>query len=130
MSSQSRKPLTRLFCTRVSLRAALIPCHLADPVAAPSPTLAPSSSQDVALPPCKARAPFCKAQRVRSKIRILNKSKKYVGIAWSVIIFAPRHVCSESMRYIMISNYFLRKDYLSAFCTRRKMQNVEIFLLL
>ena len=110
MSSQSRKPLTRLFHTR-GLRAALTPCHLADPVAAPGPTLTPSSSQDVALPPCKVRAPFCKAQRVRSKICILNKRKKYVGIALSVIIFAPRHFYSESMIYIMISNYFLREDY-------------------
>lgn len=130
MSSQPRKPLTRLFCTGVSLRAAPTPCRLADVVAAAGPTLTPSSSQDVALPPCKVRAPFCKAQRVRSKIDTLNKSKKYVGIALSGIIFAPRQVCSESMRYIMISNYFLRKDYLSTFCTRRKMQNVEIYLLL
>lgn len=106
MSSQPRKPLTRLFHTR-GLRAALTPCHFADPVAAPGPALTPSS-QDVALPPCKVRAPFCKAQRVRSKICILNKCKKYVGIALSVINFVPRHFYSESMIYIMISNYFLR----------------------
>lgn len=76
----------------LSLRAALTPRYLADPAAAPGPTLTPSSRQDVALPPCKVRAPFCKAQSVRSTICMLNKSKKYVGIALSAIIFAPTHV--------------------------------------
>lgn len=36
----------------LSLRAALTPRHLADPVAAPGPTLTPSSRQDVFLLPC------------------------------------------------------------------------------
>lgn len=59
----------------VSLRAALSPCCLARPAAGPGPILIPSS-QDVALSPCKIRALFCKVQRVRSKIYILNKPQE------------------------------------------------------
>lgn len=109
----------------VSLRTLLTLCLLAAAVAAPDPMLSPSSAQDVTLPSCKVKAPFCKAWRARSQIRILCKNKKYVGIILSVIIFAPRHVCSESMSYIITSDNFLRKENLSAFCIEGKCRNLS-----
>lgn len=81
----------------VSLRAALNLCCLAGPVAGPGPILT-SSSQDMALPPCKIRALFCKVQRVRSKLHILNKSKTYE----SKLILICKHLCSKTCLLINI----------------------------
>lgn len=108
----------------ISLGTVLTLCLLAAAVAAPDPMLTPSSAQDATLPSCKVKAPFCKAQRAGSKVSILHKNKKYVGIILSVTIFAPRHVCPKSMGYIITSNNFLRKDNLSAFCVEGKCRNL------
>lgn len=50
----------------------------------------------------KVRALFCKAQRVRSQIHILNKNKKCEGIAFCVNTFAPRRVYSLMYYYLKL----------------------------